>query len=210
MEEVWLRTRKNSLREERWLEEAQRIQGEIWRALRIAEWQELYGKAKSTLPAKVTASLDPFEELSTKLLFSRQDLDAFLRQWTGLQSRLQQIRLHFTREGEAARGWIDEMVRIQRSIRLGGRLQEWQQAYSSLRQRLPSKYQRLHAKFDALTNRVLYSREPLQRFWRHTVVQLKGKRLWNINPGKLTSSLVKEVFLTTAFLSTFRAASREE
>jgi hypothetical protein len=162
------------------------------------------------LPAKVTASLDPFEELSTKLLFSRQDLDAFLRQWTGLQSRLQQIRLHFTREGEAARGWIDEMVRIQRSIRLGGRLQEWQQAYSSLRQRLPSKYQRLHAKFDALTNRVLYSREPLQRFWRHTVVQLKGKRLWNINPGKLTSSLVKEVFLTTAFLSTFRAASREE
>ncbi|MGH7774598.1 MAG: B12-binding domain-containing radical SAM protein, partial [Candidatus Binatia bacterium] len=35
MEEVWLQTRKKSEREERWLAEAQRIQGEIWQALKI-------------------------------------------------------------------------------------------------------------------------------------------------------------------------------
>src|SRR5256886_3021502 len=87
MEEVWLQTRKKSEKEERWLEEAQRIQGEIWQALKIAEWQKAYSNAKSTLPPRAKALLDPFEELSSKILFSRKDLDAFLRQWQGLQSR---------------------------------------------------------------------------------------------------------------------------
>jgi hypothetical protein len=50
---------------------------------------------------------------------------------------------------------------------------------------LPSKYQLLHAKFDALSNRALYSREPLQQFWNDTVKQLKGMRPWNIHPGIL-------------------------
>ena len=84
--------------------------------------------------------------------------------------------------------WLDEMVRIQQNIRLGGRLQEWQETYSRLRQRLPSKYQLLHAKSDALSNRVLYSREPLQRFWKNTLEQLKGKRLWNVDPSPLAWS----------------------
>ena len=210
MEEVWLQTRKKSEREERWLEEAQRIQGEIWQALKIAEWQQAYSNAKSMLPGKAKALLDPFEELSSRILFSRKDLDAFLRQWEGLQSRLQEMRLHLTRDGEAARGWLDEMVRMQRSIRLGSRMQDWQEAYSRLRHSLPSKYQLLHAKFDALSNRALYSREPLQRFWNDTVEQLKGMRLWNIDPGKLTTSLIKDLFLTTSFVFTFRAGSRGE
>ena len=77
MEEVWLQTRKKSEREERWLEEAQRIQGEIWQALKIAEWQKAYSNARSMLPGKAKALLDPFEELSSKILFSRKDLDAF-------------------------------------------------------------------------------------------------------------------------------------
>jgi hypothetical protein len=210
MEEVWLQTRKKSEKEEKWLEEAQRIQGEIWRALKIAEWQQAYSNAKSMLPGKATALLDPFEELSTKILFTRKDLDTFLRQWEGLQSRLQELRLHLTRDGEAAHGWLDEMVRIQRSIRLGSRMQEWQEAYSRLRHSLPSKYQLLHAKFDALSNRALYSREPLQRFWNNTVEQLKGMRLWNVDPGKLTTSLIKDIVLTTSFVFTFRAGSRAE
>src|SRR6267142_4407015 len=105
MEEVWLQTRKKSEREERWLEEAQRIQGEIWQALKIPEWQKAYSNAKSTLPPRAKALLDPFEELSSKILFSRKDLDAFLRQWQGLQSRLQEMRLYLT-DGEAARGWL--------------------------------------------------------------------------------------------------------
>jgi hypothetical protein len=153
--------------------------------------------------------LDPFEQLSSEILFSRQDLEAFLRQWAGLQSRLQEMRLYLT-AGDAAHGWLDEMVRIQRSIRLGSRMQEWQEAYSRLRHSLPSKYQLLHAKFDALNNRALYSREPLQRFWNDTLEQLKGMRLWNIHPGKLTISLIKDLFLTTSFVFTFRAASRAE
>ena len=162
------------------------------------------------LPVKARALLDPFEELSSKILFSRKDLDAFLGQWETLQSRLQEMRHHLTRDGEAARGWLDEMVRIQRSIRPVSRMQEWQEAYSRLRHSLPSKYQFLHAKFDALSNRAFYSREPLQRFWNNTVEQLKGMRLWNVDPGKLTTSLIKDLFLTTSFVFTFRAGSRTE
>ena len=119
------------------------------------------------------------------------------------------MRLYLT-DGEAARGWLDEMVRMQRSIRLGSGMQDWQEAYSRLRHSLPSKYQLLHAKFDALSNRAFYSREPLQRFWNDTVEQLKGMRLWNIHPGKLTTSLIKDLFLTTSFVFTFRAGSRAE
>ena len=208
MEEVWLQTRKKSEREEKWLEEAQRIQGEIWQALKIAEWQRVYSNARSMLPGKARALLDPFEELSSKILFSRKDLDTFLRQWERLQSRLLEMRLYLSRDGEAARGWLDEMVRIQRSIRLGSRMQEWQEAYSRLRHRLPLKSRLLHAKFDALSNRALYSREPLQRFWNKTVDQLKGRRLWNIDPGKLTTSLIKDLFLTMSFVFTFRAGTR--
>ena len=208
MEEVWLQTRKKSEREEKWLEEAQRIQGEIWQALKIAEWQRVYSNARSMLPGKARALLDPFEELSSKILFSRKDLDTFLRQWERLQSRLLEMRLYLSRDGEAARGWLDEMVRIQRSIRLGSRMKEWQEAYSRLRHRLPLKSRLLHAKFDALSNRALYSREPLQRFWNNTMDQLKGRRLWNIDPGKLTTSLIKDLFLTMSFVFTFRAGTR--
>ena len=210
MEEVWLQTRKKSEKEEKWLEDAQRIQGEIWQALKIAEWQKAYSDAKSTLPAKAKALLDPFEELSSKIIFSRKDLNAFLRQWESLQSRLQELRLHLTREGEAARGWLDEMVRIHRSMSLGDRIQEWQEAYSRLRHSLPSKYRLLHAKFDALSNRALYSREPLQRFWDNTLEQVRGMRIWNIDLGKLTASLIKDFLLTTYFAITYRSASRGE
>lgn len=120
------------------------------------------------------------------------------------------MRLHLTRDGEAARGWLDEMVGIHRSIRLGSRIQEWQEAYARLRPILPSKYQRLHARFDALSNRALYSREPLQRFWNNTVQQLRDMRIWNIDVGKLTINLIKDFFLTTSFALTFRAGSRAE
>ena len=210
MEEVWLQSRNKSEKEEKWLAEAQRIQGEIWQALKIAEWQKAYNDAKSTLPANAKALLDPFEELSAKILIARKDLNAFLRQWEGLQSRLQEVRRHLTREGEAARGWVDEMVRIHGSIRLGSRIQEWQQAYSRLQQSLPSKFWLVYAKFDALSNRALYSREPLQRFWGNTLEQLSGMRIWSIDLGKLTTSLIKDFFLTTSFAFTYRVGSRAE
>ncbi|HEU4345688.1 MAG TPA: hypothetical protein VFU31_29415, partial [Candidatus Binatia bacterium] len=210
MEEVWLQTRKKSEQEEKWLEQAQRIQGEIWQALKIAEWQQAYSNAKSGLSAKAKALLDPFEELSSKIIFSGKDLNAFLRQWGSLQSKLQETRLHLTRDGEAAREWLDEMLRIHTSIRFGSRIHEWRETYSRLRQSLPSKYLLAYAKFDPMSNRALYSREPLQRFWSNTMEHLKGLRLWNINPGKLTTSLIKDLFLTTSFALMFRTGSRAE
>jgi hypothetical protein len=73
MEEIWLQTRPRSEREKRAFEEIQRIQGEIWRSLKIAEWQQVYTDAKAALPAKARALLDPFEELSSRMLLSRQD-----------------------------------------------------------------------------------------------------------------------------------------
>jgi hypothetical protein len=111
--------------EEKWPEEAQHIQGEIWRALRIAEWQQVYTNASSMLPGK-----------------AQSDVGSVCT-----------------------------------------------------------------PKFDALSNRAFYSREPLQRFWNNTLEQLKGIRLWNVDPGKLTS-LIKELFLTTSLSSPFAPARR--
>lgn len=210
MEEVWLQSRKKSEKEEKWLEEIQRIQGEIWQALEIAEWQKVYNKAKATLPAKAKALLDPFEELSSRILFTRKDLNRFLKQWESLQTKIQELRTHFTREGEAARRWLDEMHQMHRSIRLGGRIQEWQEAYLRLKSSLPSKFQLPHVKFDALSNRAIYSRQDLERFWANTVAHLRGMRLWNIHPGKLATTFVKDFFLTTSFAMNFRASSRSE
>jgi hypothetical protein len=61
-----------------------------------------------------------------------------------------------------------------------------------------------------LSNRAFYSREPLQKFWADTVEQLKGMRPWNVHLGKLTISLIKDLFLTTSFVFTFRAGTRTE
>jgi hypothetical protein len=154
--------------------------------------------------------LDPFEELSSKVLFTRRDLNVFLRQWEGLQSTLLELRLHLTPDGDVPCGWLDEMVRMRRSIRLGSRIQEWREGYSRLRHSLPAKRRLLHAKFDALSNRALYSREPLQNFWNDTIEQLKGIGIWKIDPGKLATNLIKDFFLTTSFVSSYRAGSRAE
>ena len=78
------------------------------------------------------------------------------------------------------------------------------------RHSLPSKSQLVHARFDALSKRALYSREPLQNFCHNQIKQFKGMRIWKIDPGKLTSNLIKDLFLTTSFAITFCAASRAE
>jgi hypothetical protein len=63
MEEVWLQTRRKSDTEERWIEQLQKLQAEVWQALRIAELQKVYtnAKRKGVLPDKVRALLDPLE-----------------------------------------------------------------------------------------------------------------------------------------------------
>jgi radical SAM superfamily enzyme YgiQ (UPF0313 family) len=205
MEEVWLQTRKKTETEERCLEQIQKIQGDIWQALRVAEVQKIYNNAKETLPEKAKSLLDPLEELSSKILFSRKDLKRFLQQWENLRERIQELRL---REGETARRWLDEMYNIQSNIRLGDRLHEWQEAYARLRHALPSTAQLGLLKFDALNNRVVYSRHELQRIWSHSVTNLRQMKWWQIRPWKLTSAFVKDFFLTTSFAANYREFSK--
>jgi hypothetical protein len=75
---------------------------------------------------------------------------------------------------------------------------------------LPGKWRLLHVKFDALSNRAVYSREPLQNFWNHTTEQLKGMKIWNIDPRKLAVNLMKDFFITTSFVFSYRLGSRLE
>jgi radical SAM superfamily enzyme YgiQ (UPF0313 family) len=205
MEEVWLQTRKKTEMEERWLEQIQKVQSDVWQALRVAEVQKLYNNAKETLPEKARSLLEPLEELSSKILFSRKDLKRFLRQWDILRERIQELRL---REGETARHWLDEMYNIQSSIRLGDRLHEWQETYARLRHALPSTPHLSLLKFDALNNRVVYSRQELQRIWAHSLSNLCQMKWWQIRPWKLTQAFLNDFFLTTSFAVTYREFSK--
>ncbi|HEU4342489.1 MAG TPA: radical SAM protein [Candidatus Binatia bacterium] len=205
MEEVWLQTRKKSETEERWLGQIQKIQTEVWQALRIGELQKIYGSAKEALPEKARKLLDPLEELSSKILFSRKDLNRFLKQWESLREKIQELRLP---EGDAARRWLDEIHQVQAGIRLGDRIHEWQDAYGRLRGLLPAKPRLTLLKFDAINNRVVYSRHELERVWTHTVANLRQLRLWQIDPWKLTTAAFKDFFLTTSFAFNFREFSK--
>jgi radical SAM superfamily enzyme YgiQ (UPF0313 family) len=205
MEEVWLQTRKKSETEERWMEQLQKLQAEVWQALRIGELQKLYATGKGALPQKARALLDPFEELSSKILLTRTDLNRFLKQWGNLRERIQELRL---RESEAAHGWLDEMYSIHASIRLGNRIHEWGDAYARLRHSLPSKAQLSFVKFDAINNRVVYSRQEVQRIWSQTVTHLRQMKPWQIQPWKLTNAFIKDFVLTTSFAVTYREFSK--
>jgi radical SAM superfamily enzyme YgiQ (UPF0313 family) len=205
MEEVWLQTRKKSETEEHWMEQLQKLQAEVWQALRIGELQKVYANGKGALPDKARALLDPFEELSSRILLTRTDLDRFLSQWGKLRERIQELRL---RESEAAQGWLDEMYNIHASIRLGNHIHEWRDAYARLRHSLPSKARLSLVKFDAINNRVVYSRQELQRIWTETVTNLRQMKLWQIQPWRLTNAFVKDFALTTSFAVTYREFSK--
>ena len=207
MEEVWLQTRKKSDTEQRWIDQLQKLQAEVWQALRIAELQKVYSntKRKGVLPDKVRALLDPLEELSSRILLTRKDLDRFIKQWSILREHIQELR---ARESEAVRRGLDEMYNIHASIRLGDRLPDWHDAYARLRDSLPSKAQLRFIKFDALNNRVVYSRQELQRIWSHSLTNLRQMKLWEIQPWKLTTAVVKDFFLTTSFAFSFREFSK--
>jgi hypothetical protein len=208
MEEVWLQSHKKSEKEEKWLREIQRIQGEIWQALKIAEWQKAYSNAKAGLPARAKALLDPFEELSTRILFTRRDLDRFLRKWEELQAKMQELRHHLAQEGEVVRQWLDELHEIHDCLRFASRLQEWRDAYSRLKGAIPAKCHLLHAKFDALNNQIIYTRQDLQKFWTTTIEHVRRKSLWNISPIGLVTALIKDIYLTASFALRMKAHSR--
>ena len=206
MEEVWLQTRKKSDTEERWLEQIQKIQAEIWQALRIGEIQKLYNSAKETLPERARALLEPLEDLSSRVVYSRSDLNRFLKQWNKLRDKIQDLS---PRESEAARRLLDEIHNIQASIRLGDRIQDWQDAYVRVRDNLPSRPQLGLIKFDAINNRIIYSRQELQRIWSQTLLDLRRFKLWQIHPWKFTRAMIKDFSLTTSFAFSFREFSKQ-
>jgi tRNA A37 methylthiotransferase MiaB len=206
MEEVWLQTRKKTETEERWLEQIQKIQSDIWQALRIGEVQKLYSNATGTLSERARALLEPLEDLSSRVVYNRSDLNRFLKQWDNLRERIQELR---PREGEAARRLLDEIQNIQASIRLGDRIQEWQEAYTRLRDSLPSKGQMSLIKFDAINNRVVYSRQELQRIWTQNLLNLRRLKLWQVHPWKFARAMIKDFSLTTSFAHSFREFSKQ-
>ncbi len=199
MEEIWLQTRPRSEREKRWAEEIERIQGEIWQALKIGEWQKAYRDARATLPARARALLDPFEELSSRILLGPKDLDAFLQKWEGLQGRLQELYQRVAREDGPAKRWLDHLARLHQETRQSLKVQDWRARYAEFRHQLPSKINLLYVKFDALSNRVVYSRQDLRACWARTREQLRGLRLWNLQPARLAATCFKELCLSTTF-----------
>jgi radical SAM superfamily enzyme YgiQ (UPF0313 family) len=208
MEEVWLQSRKKSETEERWWEQLQKIQTDVWQGLRIGEIQQIYNSAKEGLPERVKSLLEPLEDLSSRVLFNRRDLNQFLQQWEKLREKIQELRAG---QGEAMRSWLDEIHHIQSNIRLGDRIQEWQETYSDLRRHLPSRA-RWYAgmiKFDAVNNRLFYSRQELQRIWSQTLANARDLKLWQIRPLKLAKTALKDFSLTTSFAFNFREFSKQ-
>jgi radical SAM superfamily enzyme YgiQ (UPF0313 family) len=206
MEEVWLQTHKKTETEERWLEQIQKIQSDIWQALRIGEIQKIYNNAKETLPERARALLDPLEDLSSRVVYSRNDLNRFLRQWDALRIKIQEFR---PREGEAVRRLLDEIHYIQASIRFGDRIHEWQDAYARLRENLPSRPQLNFITFDAINHRIVYSRQGLERMWLQSLRNLRRFKLSKIHPWRCATAMVKEFSLTTSFASSFLQFSKQ-
>ena len=206
MEEVWLQTRKKTETEERWLEQIQKLQTDIWQALRVADVQKLYGNAKESLSERARAILEPLEDLSSRVVSDRNDLRRFLRQWDNLREKIQELR---SREGEAARRVLDEIHGIQIGIRLGDRIQEWQDAYARLRVHLPSRPKLRLARFDAINNRVVYSRQELQRVWAQTLCNVREFNWLKIRPWRFARAMIQDFSLTTSFASSFREFSKQ-
>jgi hypothetical protein len=207
LEEIWLQTRPLTETEKRFFEEIQRIQGEIWQTLKIPEWQYAYNNGKASLPTKARVLLDPFDDLASKILISREDLDAFLHKWGGLEARIQKLRRHLVTEDGHVGKWLDQLHELHKEAWGSLKVQEWREAYSSFRERLPSKFNLRYISFDPLSNRVISSRQDLHRFWVRTWDHVRSWRFWNIRPWQITVAFFKDLFLTTSFarraISTF-------
>ena len=206
MEEVWLQTRKKTDTEERWLEQIQKLQSDIAQALRLGDIQKLYAGAKEGLTERGRALLEPLEDLSSRVVYDRNDLNRFLRQWDHLKERIQELR---PLESGTARRLLDEIHNIQTGIRLGDRIQEWQEACAGLRTYLPSRAHLRLVKFDAINNRVVYSRQELHRVWAQTLRNVRELKWWQIRPWAFAKALAQDFSLTTSFASSFREFSKQ-
>ncbi len=199
MEEIWLATRPRSERERQVVKEIERLQGEIWRALRIPEWQQAYAETKAALPARARALLDPFEELAATIVRTPKELDVFLERWGRLPARAQEL---FRRAATVHGGvdhWLHHLTRLAHDAAPHPKLPEWRAAYARFRDSLPSRLPLMCGRFDALSARVIYSRQELRRVWTRTGEHLRAGRLWSIRPVRLAVAGVKEIILTATF-----------
>jgi radical SAM superfamily enzyme YgiQ (UPF0313 family) len=205
MEEVWLQTRKPSETEERCLAQLQWLQSDVAQALRIGELQKIYASAKDSLSERARNLLQPLEELSSRIIFTRADLRRALKQWEKLHGHVQELRAW---ETETSRRCLDEMHEVLSHVRIGDRLHVWQESYARLRKSLPPKVQLQWLRFDAINNQVVYSRQELQRIWTQTLTDLRRFNLSQIRPIKFTSAVVNDFILTTRFAFTIKELSK--
>jgi hypothetical protein len=68
----------------------------------------------------------------------------------------------------------------------------------------------MHVKFDALTARVVDSRQDLRRIWRRTREDLRTGRLRSIRPVRLTAAGVREVVRMGSFTQELLASLQPE
>jgi hypothetical protein len=149
--------------------------------------------------------LAPLDDLASKIILTGADLHRSVKQWEVLRDRIQKLR---ARETATARHWLDEMHDTLAHVRIGDSLQEWQESYARLRGSLPSRFQLQWLSFDAINNRVIYSRQELQRIWSQTLNDLRRMKLWQIRPFRFSRALVKDFMLTTRFAFTIRELSK--
>jgi hypothetical protein len=199
MEEIWLATRPRGEREKQVVREIERLQGEIWQALKIPEWQRAYAEAKAALPARARALLDPFEELAATILRTPKELDTFLERWGSLQTRVHELFRRVAGDQGTVERWLDPLTRLTQDATPHPQMQEWRAAYARFCDRLPSRLHLMCGRFDALSTRVVYSRQELRRVWTRTGEHLRKGRIWNIRPVRLAAAGVKEILLTTTF-----------
>ena len=199
MEEIWLATRPRSDREKQVVREIERLQGEIWRALHIPEWQQAYAEAKTALPAKARALFDPFEELAATIVRTPKELDAFLERWGSLPERAQELFRRVAGDQGTLERWLHPLTRFAQDATPHSKIQEWRAAYARFRDQLPSRFALMCGRFDAMNARIVYSRQELRRVWTRTGEHLRQGRLWNIRPVRLVVAGVKEIFLTASF-----------
>jgi hypothetical protein len=100
---------------------------------------------------------------------------------------------------ETAQRRLDPLTRLAQEAMQHPQVQAWREAYADFRDRLPSRLHLLCGRFDALSARVVYSRQDLRNLWTRTREHLRKGHFWNIRPTRLVAAGVKEILLTTTF-----------
>jgi len=72
-------------------------------------------------------------------------------------------------------------------------------AYAHVRIRVPSRFTLLCKKWNILSDRITYSRQSLQLFWRQTRVNLRRGRLYRLRPGRMVLYFFREAKLSVSF-----------